>query len=237
MLHISAERLAALVDETALPDEATHLAACAHCERELGAHRRLVRLAFNAGQQEQPPLGDWVSLGAMLKAEGIVSVAPQAPVASLRTSRRQWMVRIAAGFALVAGSVVAGRWTAGFGVSFNGAPVGTTAQQVAAPAAENFESPQAAMQVLTSAQQQYSDAAVYLAGQDTTAHFIGLNVNTYRARLGALDQIVAATRAALYQAPQDPVLNQYYLSAVAAREATLRQYKAALPASQKLERY
>ncbi len=234
MLHISAERLAALVDETALPDEATHLAACAHCERELGAHRRLVRLASSAGLQEQPPLSDWVSLGAMLKAEGLVSAAPSAPS---RPSRAQWVMRIAAGLVLIAGSVVAGRWTAGFGVSYNGAPVAATARQDATPPAASFDSPQAAMQVLTSAQQQYSDAAVYLAGQDTTAHFIGLNVNTYRARLSALDQIVAATRAALYQAPQDPVLNQYYLSAVAAREATLRQYKAALPASQKLERY
>jgi hypothetical protein len=146
-------------------------------------------------------------------------------------------MRIAAGLTLVAGSVGVGRWTAGFGFSFNDAPQAATAQPGATPAAAGFDSPQAAMQVLTSAQQQYSDAAVYLAGQDTTAHFIGLNVNTYRARLSALDQIVAATRAALYQAPQDPVLNQYYLSAVAAREATLRQYKAALPASQKLGRY
>jgi hypothetical protein len=93
------------------------------------------------------------------------------------------------------------------------------------------------MQVLTSSQQQYSDAAAFLAAQDTTSHFIGLNVNTYRARLTALDNIVASTRTALYQAPQDPVLNQYYLSAMAAREATLKQYEAALPAKQALERY
>jgi hypothetical protein len=141
-------------------------------------------------------------------------------------------MRVAAGMALVAGSVVAGRWTAGF--EFHSASPSATS---AVPATASFESPQAAVQVLTSAQQQYSDAAAYLAAQDTTSHFIGLNVNTYRARLTALDNIVASTRTALYQAPQDPVLNQYYLSAVAAREATLRQYKAALPASQKLERY
>lgn len=229
MSHISPERLAALVDETALPDEATHLASCAHCEGELGAHRRLVRLASAELPREHPPLTDWVSLGAMLKTEGIVSAAPLAPS---RPSRAWFVMRIAAGIALVAGSVVAGRWTAGF--EFNTAPSRAAA---AAPSAASFESPQAAVQVLTSAQQQYSDAAAYLAAQDTTSHFIGLNVNTYRARLTALDNIVAATRTALYQAPQDPVLNQYYLSAVAAREATLRQYKAALPASQKLERY
>jgi hypothetical protein len=234
MSHISPERLAALVDETVLPEEAMHLASCATCERELQAQRRLVRMAASELPREAPPLNDWAALGAMLKAEGLVSASPLP-----HPSRVQWMARIAAGLLLVAGSAAVGRWTSGieFGkATANGSqPVSATTAS-AIPAA-NFESPQAAMQVMTSAQQQYSDAATYLAAQDTTSHFIGLNVNTYRARLSALDNIVASTRTALYQAPQDPVLNQYYLSAVAAREATLRQYKAALPASQKLERY
>jgi hypothetical protein len=230
MLHISPERLAALVDETASPDEASHLAACASCAEELAAHRRLVRLALAESTREAPPLNDWASLGAMLKAEGIVS---STPMLATRTTRTQWAVRIAAGLVLVAGSVLAGRWSTGV----NFAPRQQAAAPVATPTAPAFASPQDAMQVMTSAQQQYSDAATYLAAQDTTSHFIGLNVNTYRARLSALDNIVASTRAALYQAPQDPVLNQYYLSAVAAREATLRQYQAALPAKQALERY
>ncbi len=231
MLHISPERLAALVDETATPDEASHLAVCALCTGELTAHRRLVRMALTEMPREGPPLNDWASLGAMLKAEGIISAAPAPPA---HRSRTVWAMRIAAGLVLVAGSVLAGRWSAGLDIT-------TAPQQAAvtapAPAAPVFASPQAAMQVLTSAQQQYSDAATYLAAQDTSSHFIGLNVNTYRARLTALDNIVASTRAALYQAPQDPVLNQYYLSAMAAREATLKQYQAALPAKQALERY
>lgn len=231
MSHISPERLAALVDETAMPDEASHLAECAECTDELSAHRRLVRLALAEASREGPPLNDWAALGAMLKAEGIVSTMP---MASARVGRDQWVMRIAAGLVLVAGSALAGRWSAG--VDFPAAPqqAASTAPAAAAPV---FASPQAAMQVLTSSQQQYSDAAAYLAAQDTTSHFIGLNVNTYRARLTALDNIVASTRTALYQAPQDPVLNQYYLSAMAAREATLKQYEAALPAKQALERY
>jgi hypothetical protein len=233
MLHISPERLAALVDETASPDEATHLAACAPCADELAAHRRLVRMAYAETPREGPPLNDWASLGAMLRAEGIVSAAP--PVAA-RTSRSQWVVRIAAGLVLVVGGAVVGRNYRNFDIAFGGAAQQAAATTPAA-AAPTFASSQAAMQVLTSAQQQYSDAAAYLAAQDTTSHFIGLNVNTYRARLTALDNIVASTRTALYQAPQDPVLNQYYLSAVAAREATLRQLQAALPAKQQLERY
>jgi hypothetical protein len=148
-------------------------------------------------------------------------------------------MRIAAGLVLVAGSALAGRWSAGLATPAP-ADVATTTpanSTSSAPLAPAFNSPQDAMQVLTSAQQQYSDAAAYLASTDTTSRFIGLNVNTYQARLRALDDIVASTRTALYQAPQDPVLNQYYLSAVAAREATLRQYKAALPARQRLGRY
>jgi hypothetical protein len=239
MSHISPERLAALVDETATPDEASHLAACAPCTAELAAHRRLVRMALTDTPREAPPLNDWASLGAMLKAEGIVSTVPLAPP---RAPRVQWAMRIAAGLVLVAGSALAGRWSAGGG--FPGgvtdqpsSDVARAAASAATPAAPVFDSPQAAMQVLTSAQQEYSDAAAYLAAQDTTSHFIGLNVNTYRARLTALDNIVASTRTALYQAPQDPVLNQYYLSAMAAREATLKQYQAALPAREVLGRY
>lgn len=232
MSHISPERLAALVDETAMPDEASHLAACAACTDELTAHRRLVRLALAEASREGPPLNDWAALGAMLKAEGIVSTMP---VASARTSRMQWAMRIAAGLVLVAGSALAGRWSVG--LDFPAPPLQQAASAAPTATAPVFASPQAAMQVLTSSQQQYSDAAAYLAAQDTTSHFIGLNVNTYRARLTALDNIVASTRTALYQAPQDPVLNQYYLSAMAAREATLKQYEAALPAKQALERY
>jgi hypothetical protein len=231
MSHISPERLAALVDETALPEEATHLAACAPCTTELEAQRRLVRMALAEMPREGAPLNDWVALSAALKAEGIISTAP---VPSVRASRAQWVMRIAAGLMLVTGSALVGRWSSGISLPSASQQVASAATAAAAPA---FDSPQAAMQVLTSAQQQYSDAAAYLAAQDTTSHFIGLNVNTYRARLTALDNIVASTRTALYQAPQDPVLNQYYLSAVAAREATLRQYKAALPAKQQLERY
>jgi hypothetical protein len=234
MSHISPERLAALVDETPTPEEASHLADCAPCTAELDAHRRLVRLALSETPRETAPLNDWAALGAMLKAEGIISAAPLAPP---RSSRTQWVMRIAAGLVLVAGSALAGRWSASVempSVATQAASSGSPAPAAAAPV---FDSPQAAMQVLTSSQQQYSDAAAYLAAQDTSAHFIGLNVNTYRARLTALDNIVASTRTALYQAPQDPVLNQYYLSAMAAREATLKQYQAALPAKQALERY
>jgi hypothetical protein len=64
-----------------------------------------------------------------------------------------------------------------------------------------------------------------------------MNQDLYQTRLAALDEIAAATRSALYRAPQDPMLNQYYLTTLGAREATLRQIGATLPETRKLERY
>ncbi len=48
-----------------------------------------------------------------------------------------------------------------------------------------------------------NDSTVTLRGRDAA--------DLYQARLDVLDRSVAATRAALYRAPRDPVLNQYYL--------------------------
>jgi len=101
----------------------------------------------------------------------------------------------------------------------------------------SFTTSDAALQAMNTAQQTYQSAAAFLAAQDTSAHFIGLNQSTYRTRLAALDEVMAATRTALYQAPQDPVLNQYYLGTLTAREATLSQLRRAMPAARKLKEY
>ena len=49
--------------------------------------------------------------------------------------------------------------------------------------------------------------------------------------------MTAASRSALYRAPQDPLLNQYYLAFQAAREQTLQQLAVSLPAKRQLGRY
>jgi hypothetical protein len=96
-----------------------------------------------------------------------------------------------------------------------------------------FASVQQASEVLYRAQGDYERASLWLAGNDTTAH----TSDVYRARLAALDQMMAASRAALRDAPQDPVLNHYFLSAYTAREATLQALGGALPVDKTLERY
>jgi hypothetical protein len=64
------------------------------------------------------------------------------------------------------------------------------------------------------------------------------NPSQYRTRLAALDNVMAEIRGALKEAPQDPVINQYYLQTVGAREATLRQLGTTLrPAGVSLNRF
>ena len=59
----------------------------------------------------------------------------------------------------------------------------------------------------------------------------------YRTRLAALDNVMNDMRGALKEAPHDPVINQYYRATVGVREATLRQLGTTLPAGAKLNRY
>lgn len=104
---------------------------------------------------------------------------------------------------------------------------------LASYSAGGFTSVSDATAALTRAQQEYERAAVWLASNDTTPR----SSEIYRARLAALDQMIAASRAALRAAPQDPVLNHYYLATYAAREATLQQLSGALPVDQTIESY
>ena len=73
MSHLSIERLAALADEQPDANEASHLAACAECSRELEAIRSLVTLAGAERESMSVPLTRWNTLAAKLRSEGLMS--------------------------------------------------------------------------------------------------------------------------------------------------------------------
>lgn len=258
MPHLSTDRLAAIADDTPTADEATHLAGCWDCRAEVAAYRRLARLAAMAPVPTEP-LTAWSSLAPQLRAEGIivdrarlersVATGPLAevpaptfagsrvvPLAARRPTLQVWAMRAAAGLALVVGGAAVGRMSAGVPLPLPLGPVAGDPIATAA-AAPSFRSADEALMVLTNAQQQYERAASFLASQDTTSRFIGMNEDSYQARLAALDEIAAAARSALYRSPQDPMLNQCYLTTLGAREATLRQIGATAPDTRRLERY
>lgn len=240
MSHLSIDRLAAFADETPTPEEATHLAGCWDCRAEVAAYRRLARMAAMAPVPAEP-LTAWSQLAPQLRAEGIIVDAERRPSLSAagavplmkaerKPSLNVWAMRIAAGLALVVGGGLLGRATAPSDAA------NPNFEMAAVPVAQ-YGSPDEAVRALNVAQQQYQSAAAFLASRDTLARFVGMNQDSYEARLAALDEIAATTRAALYRAPQDPLLNQYYLTTLGAREATLREIGAAMPATSRLERY
>ena len=230
MSHLSTERLAAIADDNPTADEATHVAGCWDCRAELAAYRRLARLSAMAPLPMEP-LTAWSQLAPRLRDEGIINSSGQLAVTT--SQRRHWLpawgLRAAAGVVLVLGGALVGRSSS----SLPAFSIGSASRQDVA----GFSSNEEAVRALTVAQQQYQSAAAFLAAQDTSARFIGMNRDAYQVRLAALDEIAAATRAALYRTPQDPMLNQYYLTTLGAREATIRQIGATMPDTRRLERY
>ena len=189
-----------------------------------------------------PPLTDWDSLAVRLRAEGLI----REPAISRFTSRR-WM-QIAAGVALTIGGAAAGRMSAGApmlpvqqastasapNVSETVTPVSNTQ---AATSSAGFKSPEEAWDALNRAGEEYQRASLYLSATNTDVPMPD-NPSQYRTRLAALDNVMAEIRGALKEAPQDPVINQYYLQTVGAREATLRQLGTTLrPAGVRLNRF
>jgi len=192
-----------------------------------------------------PPLTDWDSLSDRLRAEGLI-----------RNSifSRVWsspVVRIAAGLALAVGGAAAGRASAGAPVlpvqaASAVASIGATQAGPAGPAGPAaslasdrpmaFSSPEQAWEVLNRAGEEYQQASEYLSANNNEIP-MPPSTDQYRTRLAALDNVMSEMRVALKQAPQDPVINQYYLATVGAREATLRQLGTVLPASARMNRF
>lgn len=180
-----------------------------------------------------PPLTDWDSLSVRLRDEGLIR--DSVPV---RFTSQRWM-QVAAGLVLAVGGVAAGRASAG--ASLLPTTASTVASTDVAPAnvasnvasngdatnaslisSPSFKSPDEAWATLNRAGEEYQRASAYLSASNNPIP-MPASPSQYRTRLAALDNVMTEIRGALKAAPQDPVINQYYLTTVSAREATLRQ--------------
>lgn len=235
MQHLNPERLAALADEPATLVERTHLAACAACSAELTAAQRLVRMAMTDTPAIERPLTSWERLAPALRADGLIQTssalaerpvggAEVVPIAAVvRTGRYRWAMQAAAGLFLAVGGAVIGRASA---------PLPEAGLAAGGPADTVLTSSAEALAVLDRASEQYQRAVAYLAANDSMVTMPSRDVaEIMQARLEVLDQGLAATRRALYTAPQDPVLNQYYMTTLGARDYTLRQLGEVVPVS------
>jgi hypothetical protein len=251
MLHLSSERLAELADSEPTLAEAEHLAACATCAAERSAHQRLLTLASDERDRLAPALTNWTSLSARLREEEIITTPATADVVPLvtpRKHRRAWLagIRVAAGIILALGFGALGRVTAGASAVPSGREMVTFFDDVvdpkvrlvvpAADESSSFENVEEALAQLELAQRQYDRAVAFIAAHDSTPSSPEAG-DVFRNRLAALDEMAETSRQALASAPTDPVLNQYYLSTLGAREVTLRQLGSVLTPGKRLSRF
>lgn len=227
MSHLSPERLAALADEEPTASELAHLATCPVCSAERDAHVGLLGMATAERTSIGLPLTRWESLSTALRADGLVATPASGPARVMhgagRRAGRIWL-QAAAALLFVAGGTALGRVSAG------AAPLPGLGRGDAVAAGEtpSFSSLEDARLARTQAQVTFQTAAAYIAQHDSSPGGTE-SPSAMRTRLAALDQVSTAMRAALNDAPYDPVINNYYLTTLGQREATLRQINTALP--------
>ncbi len=227
MSHLSPERLAALADEEPTPVELAHLSACPSCAAEREAQRALVVLAWAERSSIGLPLTRWESLSGALREEGLTRGTW--PADGRRTRIGRLWLQVAAAAVFVAGGTMFGRYTAG-AAPLPGfpVPVRVATGTPSGARATTFHTVADARAARTRAQEVYQNASAFLAQHDTSAKGAE-SPSAMRTRLAALDQVSNAMRQALNDAPYDPVINDYYLTTLGQREATLQQLNTALP--------
>ena len=195
MQHLTDEELARIADEDPTAAEAAHLAACAECTSELRATREQIVMLAELPDLAPPPHLER-RLRAGLAAEGL---------ALSTRARRLSALRIAASVALFAAGGLAG---------FLGRGAVTPAAE---PLAGQLPPPAT---VAEAAQQLQQAEALYNTALVNYARTGGdLPAADPISRLAALEGIVLTTRAALNEAPADPVINGYHLTALEQRDA------------------
>jgi hypothetical protein len=175
----------------------------------------------------EPPPTEWPELEARLLEEGLIRRRTGA-------SHRATWGRAAAAVALFALGTATGTF-----VLRGSAPAGAPATDRAAlagrtvlPALNTQTGPimVSAVEPATAAEALalYRQAeAVYLDALTRVAELGGQGEGSNPvARIAALESIAAITRSALEEAPADPIINGYHLTALAQKEATLRQIAA-----------
>lgn len=250
MKHLDLEILAALVDALPIGPEAHHLRECARCRDELEALKVQTEMLRDLPDLRVPQ-DDWETLAGRLAAEGLMQpphlIAPAAVSDSATTIagptllREGGMMRLTPSWGSYRWSRVAAAailFLAGTGAgalasaagdgplwevvgvrNSEGSELSVAATQLeGGAAAETVEQAAAALQLsearYLSALGRYRELLLEAGGEPSGAD--------PSVRYAALERLVAASQAAVREAPTDPFLNGVLLSAVAERQATLR---------------
>lgn len=200
------------------------------------SEERLDELIVSERTREYPPLNHWDAIAERARSEGLI----REDDARGWSASRPWM-QAAAAVLLLVGGIAIGRTTIALpGASPNSVAQsdsqGTSASNVSTvsglsqqPVA-SFRSVDEAWATLNRAGTEYQQASAFLAANNAADPTGKDSSSIYSARLAALNQVMNATRTALESAPHDPVINQYYLATMGAREAVAQRLGAVQPA-------
>ena len=208
MERLNLEQLARLVDERPTPDERAVLEGDPALRRELKELRSQTEALGNLPAVLPPP-GGWHDLEKKLAAEGLIFGG--------RDTGRPWRKWLQAAAALVifVGGTAFGWVTGSAPAGIDGAASGS------GPA--SFASIEEWSAAVDEAARHYS--TVYGEGYQ---QFVSAQGQQRRARdpsvyLAGIQTLMAASRAAVEEAPDDRFLNEMYVRVVAEREQILRQ--------------
>jgi hypothetical protein len=171
------------------------------------------------------PLNDWRTIAERAREEGLIVETDGRGW----SGARPWMQAAAAVLVLV-GGIAIGRTTndlpgtsdASAVATSNSGTSNTGASNTGNNAASmaNFASVDEAAATLDRAVSDYKRASAFLAQANYGGATPTDSVKIYSARLAALNEVGNAMESAIRTAPDDPVINQYYLATMGARVAT-----------------
>ncbi|MDQ3674494.1 MAG: hypothetical protein M3365_08990 [Gemmatimonadota bacterium] len=190
---------------------------------------RFDQLVSEERARDTAPLNSWEGIARRAREEGLIRERrPE------RWTRSPWM-RAAAAVVLLSGGIAIGRWTPASPAESTAGQTAPSVPSAGTAAPAGFNSVEEAWAILDRASADYQLASAFLAARNSPTPGVTDSVSMYRARLAALEQLMNATVTARENAPRDPVINQYYLAALGAREATAQQLGAVRPANLRLK--
>ena len=222
MSHLTIETLARIVDESPTATEEAHLAACAECRATLDELRAQTAelSALGALPPVEPPAHAWERIAARVEADRTVPLRPRLPLGGI--------ARAAAAVILFAGGVAAGVFlTRDQGTPPNDAPTAAPTGDAGSAMTAASKPEDIALARLRVAELMYTNALLDYARLTSPEP-----PSDAAARLATLETIVVTTRTALERAPADPLINSYYLAALAERETLLGQLRRTSEAGQ-----
>lgn len=213
--HLNREQIAALLDDAeGLPEALEHISECEECAREY-EHMSRMRMALSGMPDLDPPDGEWAAVQEKLGLEPLGR-----PLGTPWRRAMDWPLQAAAVLALFAAGLMVGQ-------RINSSPEGPEPVAAVATGAGNDSGANTRGGAGSESSLEIEPAEAYLRTvADLQSLREGLGESTpgrsgpaaVAERITRLDGMIDASRAALREAPADPVLNNFLFQLVDERD-------------------